>query len=301
MKILLVNSNPVVSRLFALCTRDAHVQLDEVESISKVEEGEKYDLLFVDDASYVDSVEVFIQEHPGLSKKVFISYEQAGVPGFDLTLKKPFLPSQVLEIMQSADVREEEKNIQEEEPMIFPLEKEEHVSASEAEEENDTPSIFPLASEVHGEELIEEGEDEEEHTKEDDLEEIFPESPHILDSREIEKIKGLLDMEVEEELPAAEVLPEEVIEQRKMEAIKEQLIADGLEIVEGEEIVETLNVDKKNKKKKKNLKTGPFSKKEWDAIQKAFNAELFGLKPKKLKKLLRGKKIEIDLKVKDFN
>jgi len=49
-KILLINANPVVSRLFALCTRDEHIQLDEAEDIKEAETGKGYDLLFVDDA-----------------------------------------------------------------------------------------------------------------------------------------------------------------------------------------------------------------------------------------------------------
>ena len=69
--------------------------------------------------------------------------------------------------------------------------------------------------------------------------------------------------------------------------------------MEEEEIVEILGADKKPKKKNKNVETGPFTKKEFAAIQKAFTAELFKLRPKKIKKLLKGKKIEIALKLKD--
>jgi len=283
-KILLINFNPVVSRLFALCTRDEHIELDEAEDIKDAGEGKKYDLLFVDDASYVDSVREFMERHHSIGKKVFISYDQERVHGFDMTLKKPFLPSQILEIMQSVDVREEKPKA-EEEPVIFPLEKEEHIPLQE--EESEIPSIFPLATEEIEEELSDG---------------TLPESPHILDRREIEKIKGLLDMEEEEEtLPIEKELPEEVVEQRKIEAIKAQLIADGLEIVEEEEIVETLDAGKKSKKKKKKMERGPFSEEEFDAIQKAFTAALFKLKPRKIRKLLKGKKTEITLKLKDYN
>ena len=274
MKILLINNNPVVSRLFALCTRDEYIVLDEIEDIKEVEEGKEYDLIFVDDASYVESVREFIESHHNMGKKVFISYAQENKHGFDMTLKKPFLPSRILEIMQSVVVKEEKQET-EEEPVIFPLEN----------EENKTPSIFPLSTE---------------EIEEDLGKEVLPENPHILDSKEIEKIKGLLDMEEEEEnLLIEEGVPDEVVEQRKVEAIKAHLIADGLEIVEEEEIVETLDADKKSKKKKKRVATGPFSKEEFSAIQKAFTAELFKLKPKKIKKLLKGKKIEVKLKLKD--
>jgi hypothetical protein len=77
------------------------------------------------------------------------------------------------------------------------------------------------------------------------------------------------------------------------------LIADGLEIVEEEEIVETIHTDKKSKKRKKREDIGPFSKEEFDTVQKAFREALFTLKPKKIKKLLKGKKVELKLKLKD--
>jgi len=279
-KILLVNFNPVVSRLFALCTRDPHIELDEVGDTRDIAHGKRYDLVFVDDASYVESVKEFLEEQSA-GKKVYISYKAGNVPGFDMTLKKPFLPSQILNIMGDVTVSEAVES--EEEPVLFPLD--ETVDPDE-ETGKAAPSIFPLATEeMEGEE-----------------EEVFPENPHILDSREIEKIKGLLDMEEEETVPFEEELPEEVAEQRKVEAIKAQLIADGLEIVEEKEIVEALGSDKKPKKKKrKKEETHPFSEKEFDAVQKAFKEALFSLKPKKIKKLLKGKKIEFKLKLKDRN
>jgi len=289
-KILLINANPVVSRLFALCTRDEHIQLDEAEDIKEAETGKGYDLLFVDDASYSDVVREFMESRPAIAKKVFISYDHGTNSGFDMTLRKPFLPSQILEIIESASVREEMPKI-EEETVIFPLQNQEEEKSAETEADRkfEIPSIFPLASEEVEEELVEEAE-----------EEILPENPHILDSREIEKIKGLLDMEEEEEvLPVEEELPEEVVEQRKVEAIKAQLIADGLEIVEEEEIVGVLESGKKSKKKKKSAKRGPFSKEEFEAVEKAFTEALFKLKPKKIKKLLKGKKVKLTLQLKD--
>jgi len=56
MKILLININPVVSRLLALCTRDEYIDLDEVVSADAVEKF-SYDIVFVDEASYVDDVQ----------------------------------------------------------------------------------------------------------------------------------------------------------------------------------------------------------------------------------------------------
>jgi len=277
-KILLINFNPVVSRLFALCTRNADIELEEVEDIGNVENRKYYDLLFVDDASYGENIKEFIESRD-IGQKIFISYKQTSNSNFDITLKKPFLPSQILNIIENVTITEKVQEGEEDEPMIFPLEKNE--SSFEEKETDTAPSIFPLAKEEITEELI------------------IPESPHILDSREIEKIKDLLDMEENEILPVEEEFLEEVVEQRKVEAITAQLIADGLEIVEEKEIVETIHGAKKSKKKKKKEDTGPFSKEEFDAIQKAFKEALFSLKPKKIKKLLKSKKVKLKLKLKD--
>ncbi|WP_297524330.1 hypothetical protein, partial [Sulfurovum sp.] len=135
----------------------------------------------------------------------------------------------------------------------------------------------------------------------EDLLEMGQESSRILDSREIEKIKDLLDMD-EEEIPSfEEEVAEEVLEQRKVDAITAQLISEGLEIVDEKEIVEALHSDSKSKKKRKREETGPFNPKEFEVLQKQFMKALFKLKPKKIRKLLKGKNVKITLKLKGGN
>ena len=105
MKILLINGNPVVSRLLVLCTRDESVMLDEVVSVDAVR-GDGYDIIFVDEASYgIDVAELLTLL--GRCKKVYISYDDEAMKGFDTSIKKPFLPSQILELMENLDVQED--------------------------------------------------------------------------------------------------------------------------------------------------------------------------------------------------
>jgi len=96
MKILLINANPVVSRLLALCTRDAHLFLDEVTGVDELKDV-VYDLVFVDDGAYVEAVDAFLGKGK-IRKKIFISYMKDTVKGFDGTIKKPFLPSQIIKV-----------------------------------------------------------------------------------------------------------------------------------------------------------------------------------------------------------
>ena len=284
MKILLINVNPVVSRLLALCTRDEEIMLDEVKSIDSVEDTD-YDLVFVDNASYVSKVDGLLT-NKRFRKKVFISYDEEPVEGFDLNIKKPFLPSQIIDVIQSIDMSEE-VNKEDEEILSFFSDdlEEEHSEADEL------PPIFPLARKESKEKA---GQEEET-------------APEVLDSKEIEKIKALLDMDDEavEERP----ISEDEVEAHKVKVIKEHLIADGLEIIEEDAMVEALSAitqsaaekeEKINKTQKKSKKKETlFSKKELSRIEAAVEVALNKMKPKKMQKLLKGKKIEIKIKLED--
>lgn len=281
MKILLINANPVVSRLLALCTRDEGIVLDEVKSVEALQDTD-YDLLFVNDASYGEQVDILLAKKR-IRKKVFISYDEEPKEGFNLTIKKPFLPSQITEVIESIDLSEEiEESGEEVLPISLDVVEEEQV------EDEALPPIFPLLSK-----------------ETDDVPEAEEESaPEVLDSSEIEKIKALLDMD--DEIAEEEPISDDEYEARKVKVIKEQLISEGLEIIEGDAIVEELSTivsdsSKKTKKsnKKKKKKESPFSKKELARIEAAVEVALEKMKPKKMQKLLKGKKIEIKIKLED--
>jgi hypothetical protein len=287
MNILLINDNPVVSRMLTLCTRGEHIGLDEVKRVEDMEDV-RYDILFVDDASYVDGIDVLLEDRR-IRKKVFISYAEEEVKGFDKTIKKPFLPSQIMKVIESVDMSEIIEDNEEENISIFPLSKEEEIV-----EEEVLPDIFPLPID--------------DEDTDDVLEFEENAGTEILNSNEIEKIKALLDMdddeiEMNDELP----LSDDEYEARKVKAIKEQLIADGLEIVEENEIVEELSITvddisektKKSKKKSKKKKETPFSPKELAQIEEVLNVAITNLKPKKIQKLLKGKEIKIKIKLGD--
>lgn len=297
MKILLININPVVSRLLALCTRDEHIVLDEVVSANAVEKT-SYDIVFVDEASYVNDVQKLL-EALDARKKVFISYAGEAVRGFDETVKKPFLPSQIINIIESITVNDSDEKVekvaQEEDISMSPL-------ASENEEALDEilPDIYPLSTEENESGDMLEPE-----------ENVGP--PEVLDSNEIAKIKALLDMDEEiTEHEDAIPLSEDEYEARKVKVIKEQLITDGLEIVDEEEIVQELSHDpvdaeeeadeilsEQSKTKKKLKKERGLNEEELSRIEEAMMAALSQMKPKKIKKLLKGKETKIKIKLED--
>lgn len=282
MNILLINANPVVSRLLILCTRDDTTLLHEVASVEEVQ-GSDYDVVFVDEASYGRNVAELLG---GLksAKKVFISYRSDAMRGFDMTIKKPFLPSQITEILTDVNPHEEDiledENIDQGSHAIFPLTTEEELNVAEEIEEEEMP-------------------------------------PSVLDVDEIEKIKDLLDMDgMLEDMDI--VLSDEERETRKIKVIKEQLISDGLEIVDEDKIVEELSIgldgtlnsiekseerDKKKKvkksKKKKKAKKLKFTDAMMEDIEDAVEMVMLNMTKKQMKKLLKGKEIEVKIKLED--
>jgi uncharacterized membrane protein len=301
MHILLINVNPVVSRLFVLCTRDDEVLLDEVTDVASIENN-VYDIVFVDETSYNQDVVEFLASLPNI-KKVFISYQSDSVDGFDMTIKKPFLPSQIIEILE--DTKENSETLEEIEDSSAPEE-------TESFFEEEQPSIFPLETEE--EDLL--GIDE---VSLDILEKKEEQQPTVLDGDEIEKIKSLLDMDDEDDI-VDEMLSEEEIEAKKVQIIKDQLIAEGLEIVEENEIIDELSIDlngafnkkeskkkkvkkdmKKEKLKKKKSKKIQFTEKNLERIEDAVEMVMANMTKKQMKKLLKGKEIEVSVKLEDNN
>jgi len=254
-----------------------------LEQVSTIDEASnaRYDVLFVDEGSCEGDV-ASLSSRLDVGKKIYLSYSDDPMAGFDETIKKPFLPSQVMDTLKNVEVREVVEEVPSEETSI------DEEEVEEIAHQEEVPSIFPLSAE-EVDEVVEEIEEE-------------GTALEVLDRDEIEKIKALLDMD-EEETEAFD-LNEETYESRKIEVIKEQLIADGLEIFEEEEIVDELSKVKEVKEKSKTVKTKKDKKKkkknekftedEWSAIEDAIN----NLKPKKIKKLLKGKEIEVKIKLK---
>ena len=266
MQILLINTNPVVSRLFTLCLKGKPVELHEASSLDEVQ-NKHYDLAFFDDAAYQNLNPNDLQILP-VSKRVLLSSQEAQTDEMiDDVIKKPFLPSKIIEMIES---------FKEDEPMA------EHESIEEPEE---VPHIFPLSTakeedEVDVDEALETQESKEGH--------------EILDLTEIEKIKSLLEMEEEED---EELLykDEDELESLKREVIKQNLIDEGLEIVEEADVIEavendlSLHITHDTQPSSKSQKE--FEEKLLDAVKK--------MKLKKLKKLLKGAEITINIHFKD--
>ncbi len=291
MNILLLNTNPVVSRLVALCMRDDTINFREVSGISDAGDA-TYDIIFVDDASYDNETAAFL-DTLDTGKIVFFSRRDSGeeVGGsFDRVIKKPFLPSQIQAVIDEAASIQTRDSASEE----VPVGNHSEIEKGNSETPDEDHFIFPLATSIEEaeedtEDILLTGTDEEEM------------SPKVLDSNEIDQIKALLE-ESDEEIFSLEQEDADY-EARKVKVITRKLEEDGLEIIAEEEIIEALSgeasveLEKKEKKKRKKKK----KKQEEDVytFEEALLAAIENMKPKQIKKLLKNAEVHISIKFKD--
>ena len=288
MNILLLNTNPVVSRLVALCMRDDTITFREVSDISDAGDT-TYDIIFVDDASYNNETAAFL-DTLNTGKIVFFSRRDSGeeVGGsFDRVIKKPFLPSQIQAVIDEVATLQVPDTVSEE---VLVDERAETVKEN-SETSDDEHFIFPLAASA-------EESDEEVPLMDSGEEET---SPKVLDSHEIDQIKALLEESDEEISPLAQ--EEADYEARKVEVITQKLEEDGLEIVAEEEIIEALSgeasAEAEKKEKKKRKKKKKKQKEDVYTFEEALLAAIENMKPKQIKKLLKNAEVHISIKFKD--
>ena len=114
MKILLLNDNPVVNKLVTLSAQKTSDELEVVENPDNINEG-TYDLLVVDDALYEDTLFQNLEEKINFTKSLHIcSKDTENASEFSRTIKKPFLPTDLVELFSvigkevAGDIIEEE-------------------------------------------------------------------------------------------------------------------------------------------------------------------------------------------------
>lgn len=101
MNILLLNDNPVVNKLVTLSAQKTSDDLNVVNTIDAIEK-DSYDLFVVDDTLYNNDVFTQIKQKISFKKSLYICSRDAEVVDtFDTVLKKPFLPTDLVELFSS--------------------------------------------------------------------------------------------------------------------------------------------------------------------------------------------------------
>jgi len=215
-KILLLNDNPVVNKLVTL---SAQKTSDEVDITSTIEgiESQNYDLLIVDDSVYSDELLSELQEKVKYKKSLFICAKDAeDVESFSSILKKPFLPTDLVELFMMF-----EKEVASEADEEMPVEEtqEEEIQSSDLEELSDELSLDD--EENLGESVL----DDEEAQKVKDL--LDENEEELSFDEEVENDIESLELDEEEGLAEIAVEPEEELEfEEELELEDDDLLAD---------------------------------------------------------------------------
>ncbi|MDF1882323.1 HAMP domain-containing protein [Sulfurimonas sp. SAG-AH-194-C21] len=244
MNILLINDNPVVNKLVTLSAQKTSDNLEVVESLENLE-STTYDLVVIDDTLYSDELHMELNAKVQYSQSLYIcSRDAEAVSGFTKILKKPFLPTDLVELFSvfSKEADEIDLSVLDEDDVEISL---------------DAPDIEELDDEISLDELDEIGElDElEELDGLDELEELKDEesSDSILDDDEAQKVIDLLEetdtdldevLELEEELDLELEAEEETEDEEELDL--DILLKDLDEYLKEFQEFVNLNIEKNN-------------------------------------------------------
>jgi len=192
MKILLINNNPVVSRLTALSARKEDIEIDEIQEVTELN-SDTYDIVFVDGDSWSKDVSDVIAENMKVKRTVLFYTEEdkEEKKSFDITILKPFLPSEVSTVIRSVEDLEEVSAEQEKITEDFNL--------LENEKQEPKEELFSLDDDVLLDEKVEEKKEEVKSSFDEKLKEAFPLKINGFDDEEESK-KEEIDLELDEEL-----------------------------------------------------------------------------------------------------
>ncbi len=102
MRILLVNTNPVISRLISWNTRsDDTIHIDEIDTMEKISEV-YYDVVFIDEKCCdIQQIGISLQKMNAGKKILFTAQKEIIIEGIDRVISKPFLPSEITMLLES--------------------------------------------------------------------------------------------------------------------------------------------------------------------------------------------------------
>ncbi|MBE0491363.1 MAG: hypothetical protein IBX44_03815 [Sulfurospirillum sp.] len=238
MRILLINTNPAVSRLAKLSIEKLGYNFDEVGSFEEVLLAD-YDIIFIDSDCFDDEKSSSLKESNITNNIVYLAKRGDEQPSsVDFMLAKPFLPTDFMELVEKIGTQKSTHDSENydatdsledlETPQIQEFEPEEEIGLDLEEFGTQEDSEDLQAHSKEGLELddlgiddviISQSEFENAHSlnEEDDL---LP--AHVLDSDEIDEVKHLLDFEDVDE----QELQEDTKETEKIEEIDFKLEDD---------------------------------------------------------------------------
>ncbi len=223
MKILLITENPTIQKLFSLSAekKGDEVSVGNKESIP----DENYDVVFLDKEVYSkETFDNLKKSFPSSKFVLILNKNEEKIPGFDEFLQKPFLPTDLIDMLEN--INENKKSAADVGEDEFDLESFEEIpDAGDFDEKNDDED-FLISDDELEKEVEESDEDEDfiideselEEDKIDDEEEFLKED--ITEEKALENEEENFDMEDLEEI---EEMPQETSEtSEEIENVQEQ-------------------------------------------------------------------------------
>lgn len=108
MNILLINTNPIVSKLFILSAKSIiNVHIDEIDNNGLIPKS-SYDILFVDDGCCDEHhMQEFFSMVNATKKILFSNKNNHTIEHIDAIIPKPFLPSHIIEMLQTVEEKDD--------------------------------------------------------------------------------------------------------------------------------------------------------------------------------------------------
>lgn len=101
MKFLLVNTNAAVKKIFSIAARKANISLDFINSLNEISIQEDYDCIFIDDGVLnTGNFEDIKSKMIDTKFCLIISKDSTIIAGFDNYIRKPFLPTDIYEVLK---------------------------------------------------------------------------------------------------------------------------------------------------------------------------------------------------------
>lgn len=141
MKILFINTNQIVQKLVEVTAQKANVELKTVSEPSQIGDMDQYDYIIVDDGCYNMDKAAYDALISGRRACLIYSKHEEMSEGFSEYIKKPFIPTHILEIMvaQIANVQNKEAFFQ------TPESTESSSSSDENPQDQSDENLSPLA------------------------------------------------------------------------------------------------------------------------------------------------------------
>ncbi len=297
MKLLLINKNPVVSRMMLMSVPKAGFEIEECSNVYELPSGQ-FEVVVIDDEMYDENFLHDIKQNIQYQKLGLITASKTIDEGeFDFVLHKPFLPTDLMEILReiktsltSMPPKEEQKLPQE------PLKK--FLAADEESEEEVFLKDFNSTSSLEDESIVE----IEENAEESPFVKGELEKSGVLDEKEIQKVSQLLKESEEEpsEKPLSSLEDIIPVKEESSESLLSSFDEEKLQKIEKSEdsSVDVVSPLKEHKDEFMQSKSEESIETPQPQLQSAsIQQELSQMSVDKLRQLLDGMQLVITIKI----